>query len=116
MNLDQPILGKTGYENDQRYQEILENKSLQFFFLEFLDIFDRIGEHHKGLVDRKEKKCSKGFHDGKSFLFEVNVRSKCFGEPSTRMIAILIDELTDDETLKSRNEWSYVKLPRASIV
>ena len=56
-------------------------------------------------------------HDGKEFQMEVKILSKCFGEPTARMIseAVLIDELNDNETLNSKTEWNYVKLPRAQL-
>ena len=56
-------------------------------------------------------------HDGQEFQLNIKIISRCFGKPTTRLIteAVLINELGDDETLNSRKEWSYVKLPRATI-
>ena len=52
----------------------------------------------------------------KEFEFDVTVKSKCFGEPTTRLITeavliCLIDKLSDTDSL-----WIYVRLPRAVIV
>ena len=85
-------------------------------------LYERVNEHYKGLNERKDKAVlwehSKIFHNEETVRFEVRIKSKCFGEPTRRMIseAVLINELSDDETLNSRHEWTYVKLPRASIV
>ena len=84
-------------------------------------IHERMNEHFNGMIEKKDKAVlwehSKKYHNEERFTFEISVKSKCFGEPTTRMIteAVLIDQLTDEETLNSRHEWTYVKLPRASI-
>ena len=48
---------------------------------------------------------------------EISIKAKCFCEPATRLIteAVLIDELTNFETMNNKSEWSYVKLPHATI-
>ena len=82
---------------------------------------ERINEHFHDLSKKKDKSTlfqhSMKHHDGKEFQMEVKILSKCFGEPTARMIseAVLIDELNDNETLNSKTEWNYVKLPRAQL-
>ena len=84
-------------------------------------MYERMKEHLKAYEVRSDKSVlwehSKKFHGNQEFEFDTKVKSKCFGEPTTRLIteAVMIDKLNDAETLNSRNEWSYVRLPRASI-
>ena len=84
-------------------------------------IFERVNEHFKAYTEKKEDSVlfqhSEKYHDGQEFQINIKIISRCFGKPTTRLIteAIFINELGDDETLNSRKEWSYVKLPRATI-
>ena len=84
-------------------------------------MYERMKEHLKAYDVRSDKSVlwehSKKFHGNQEFEFDIKVKSKCFGEPTTRLIteAVLIEKLNDAETLNSRNEWTYVRLPRASI-
>ena len=41
----------------------------------------------------------------------VKILKNCFGDPTTRRIteAVLIDELTAEETMNAKNEWTYIK-------
>ena len=41
---------------------------------------------------------------------------RCFGDPTKRHIseAVLIDELTDEQTMNSKNEWSYIRLAKVN--
>ena len=81
----------------------------------------RTNEHFKDFEDKKEKTVlfehSKLYHGGQNFDVEITILSRCFGEPTTRMIteAVLINELSDTETMNSKTEWNYVKLPRVTI-
>ena len=81
----------------------------------------RTNEHFKDFSDKKEGTVlfehSKKYHGNQEFEVEISILSRCFGEPTTRMIteAVLINELSDDETLNSKTEWNYVKLPRVEI-
>ena len=81
-------------------------------------IYERINEHFKDYRDKKEKAVlyehSKQYHESQEFNMKVSIISRCFGEPTTRLIteAILINQLSDEETLNSKTEWTYVKLPR----
>ena len=80
-----------------------------------------MNEHFKDFEDKKEKTVlfehSKLYHGSQNFDVEISILSKCFGEPTTRMIteAVLINELSDTETMNSKTEWNYVKLPRVAI-
>ena len=84
-------------------------------------IFERVNEHFKAYTEKKEDSVlfqhSEQYHDGQEFQLNIKIISRCFGKPTTRLIteAVFINELGDDETLNSRKEWSYVKLPRATI-
>ena len=42
----------------------------------------------------------------------LKILKNCFGDPITRRIseAVLIDELSADETMNGKNEWTYIKL------
>ena len=60
---------------------------------------------------------SKKYHNNQNFEVDISILARCFGEPTTRMIteAVLINELSDNDTLNSRSEWNYVKLPNVAI-
>ena len=83
--------------------------------------YERTNEHFLDLLNEKEGSVLfehfKQYHDGEQCEIEVTILSRCFGEPTTRLIteAVLINELTDDETLNSKSEWNYVSLPRVAI-
>ena len=84
-------------------------------------IFERVNEHYKSYIEKKDESVlfqhSKQYHENQEFQLDIKIISRCFGAPTTRLIteAVLINELDDDETLNSRKEWSYVKLPRVTI-
>ena len=84
-------------------------------------IHERINEHYEDYEDKKDRTVlyehSKKYHENQDFQFEVSIISRCFGEPTIRLIteAVHINELSENETLNSKSEWSYVKLPRAAI-
>ena len=83
--------------------------------------YERTNEHFKDYRDKKEGSVlfehSKKYHEGRDFEVEVTILARCFGQPTTRMIteAVLIDELSDQETMNAKTEWTYVKLPKAII-
>ena len=77
---------------------------------------ERIGQHFKDWKS-KDTKCplyrhSQLYHDGKEFKVGVKILKSCFGDPTTRRIteAVMIDELTAEETMNAKSEWTYVKL------
>ena len=57
------------------------------------------------------------FHGGREVDFGVRVLSNAYGKPGRRLISesVYINELEDDETMNSRNEWSYVELNRVNV-
>ena len=56
-------------------------------------------------------------HCGENFDLEVKVTDKCFGKPSKRMISesVMIEQLTEDETMNGKQEWTYVKLNKVQV-
>ena len=83
--------------------------------------YERIGEHVKDW-ERGVEKCpllkhSHLYHGGEKFDFGVRVLKNCYGKPSRRMIteAVLINELSDTETMNSKREWSFVELDKVVI-
>ncbi len=60
---------------------------------------------------------SKKYHERQSFSIKVSILARCFGEPMTRLIteAVLINGLSDEETVNSREEWSYIRLQQSII-
>ena len=52
------------------------------------------------------------FHPNEDFSISVKILAKCFGKPTRRKIteAVLIDELSDNQTMNSKKEWTYTKL------
>ena len=76
-------------------------------------MFERIKEHFDAWKDRRENSVlwehSQKKHNNEDFRIKVSIRSRCFGEPTTRLIteAVLIDELKEEETLNNRNKWAY---------
>ena len=88
--------------------------------------YERINEHFLDWDDRKSKKNMKKsilwdhsnvHHNNNDFNVIVTVISQNFGDPTKRLIteSIMIEELDDEEILNSKKEWSYVRLPNASI-
>ena len=53
---------------------------------------------------------------GKTFPVSVKVLERCFGDATRRKIteAVLIDELSTNETMNGKAEWTYVKLNKLS--
>ena len=57
------------------------------------------------------------FHGGQRFDFGVRILKRCYGRPSRRLIteAVLINELTERETMNIKCEWSFVELDKVSV-
>ena len=57
-------------------------------------------------------------HSGEVFEVDVKLLTRAFGKPSTRMIAeaVEIEELPDENSLNSKSEWTFVKLPRVDVI
>ena len=82
---------------------------------------ERVGQHFKDW-NSKDDKCplyrhSQLYHKGERFRVGVKILRNCFGDPTTRRIseAVLIDELTAEETMNAKSEWTYVKLNKLSM-
>ena len=84
-------------------------------------IYERMKEHFKEWEDRSEdsylQKHAMEYHQGETFSVDVKIMTQCYGKPSTRMIteAVRIEELPDENSLNSKSEWTYVRLPRVGI-
>ena len=85
-------------------------------------IYERMKEHFKEW-DRKSDdsylhKHSQQYHNGETFSVDVKVKTQCYGKPTTRMIteAVRIEELPEENSLNSKSEWTYIKLPRVNVV
>ena len=82
---------------------------------------ERLGEQVKdwdrGVEESPLLKHSLLFHGGQRFDFGVKILKRCYGRPSRRLIteAVLINELTERETMNSKREWSFVELDKVSV-
>ena len=84
--------------------------------------YERVNEH----FDEYEKckpssvlwKHAENHHNGRTFEVGVKILSRNFGDPMKRLIteSVLIDELQDEDILNNKKEWSYVRLPRATVI
>jgi hypothetical protein len=80
----------------------------------------RTGEHVKNWRNKDEKcplyKHSILYHNGQEFEFDMKILARCYGKPSRRRIseAVYIDELSDDKTMNSKREWTYIKLNKVN--
>ena len=57
------------------------------------------------------------YHNGDTFEVDIRIRNECYGKPSTRLIteAVHIEELPNENTLNSKTEWNYIRLPRVAV-
>ena len=57
------------------------------------------------------------YHNGEAFEVNVKIITQCYGKPTTRMIAeaVQIEELPEENSLNSKAEWTYVRLPRVAV-
>ena len=82
---------------------------------------ERLGEQVKdwerGVETSPLLKHSRLFHGGQEFDFGVRILKRCYGRPSRRLIAeaVLINELTECETMNSKHEWSFVELDKVLV-
>ena len=83
--------------------------------------FERTGEHvrecNNGVDECPLRRHSILFHDGRDFEFEVKILRNCFGKPSRRMIteAVYINELKEEETMNSKQEWTFIELKKLRV-
>ena len=73
------------------------------------------------IENEKKKKASlhrhsKLFNDDKRFPINVKILRDCFGDPTGRKVAetVLINELSINQTMNGKKEWSYIKLKKLS--
>ena len=84
-------------------------------------MYERMNEHFDDWASRREKSMliqhSQEFHDNNYFTTKISIIARCFGEPTTRMIteAVHINQLSNEDTLNSKSEWTYTKLPSTTI-
>ena len=85
-------------------------------------IYERMKEHFREWeqksMDSYLQKHSLRYHNGEMFGVDVKILKQCYGKPTTRMIteAVKIEELPEENSLNSKSEWTYVRLPRVGIV
>ena len=83
-------------------------------------IQQRMNKHFNDWERKDEKsplhRHSQIFHDNKRFPINVRILRECFGDPTGRKIAeaVLINELSTDQTMNGKKEWSYIKLNKLS--
>ena len=58
------------------------------------------------------------YHNGGTFNIDVKILAQCYGKPTARMIteAVMINELPEENSLNSKAEWMYVRLPRVEVM
>ena len=84
-------------------------------------VYERMKEHFRGweqgVDDSYLRKHSVEYHNGHAFEVDVRILTQSYGKPSTRMIseAVLIQDLPEENSLNSKAEWTYVKLPRVAV-
>jgi hypothetical protein len=84
-------------------------------------VYERMKEHFKqwedGAEDSYLRKHAVQYHNGGRFEVDVKIISRCYGKPTSRMIseAVHIQDLPEENSLNSKAEWTYVKLPRVAI-
>ena len=85
--------------------------------------YERISKEHIAKWEAKAEdsylhKHAVQYHNGGTFNIDVKILAQCYGKPTTRMIteAVMIEELPDDNSLNSKSEWTYVKLPRVAVL
>ena len=84
-------------------------------------VYERCGEHEEDFKKKMDRcplwRHSKASHNKQKFDYEVKVEAKCFGKPSKRLIteSVLIEEMTVEETMNSKCEWSYHKLQKVRL-
>ena len=58
------------------------------------------------------------YHNAGAFNIDVKILGQCYGKPTARMIteSVMIEELPEDNSLNSKAEWTYVRLPRVEVM
>ena len=84
--------------------------------------YERMKEHfHKWETKAEDSYLHKHaieYHNGGTFHIDVRLIEQCYGKPTTRRRteAIYIEELPEENSLNSKAEWTYIKLPRVAVV
>ena len=84
-------------------------------------MYERMKEHFKEWEDRSAdsylQKHALQYHGGETFGVDIKILTQCYGKPTTRMIteAVKIEELPEENSMNSKSEWTYVRLPRVGI-
>ena len=83
--------------------------------------YERVNQHFDDWK-RKLERCplhrhAQVYHGGREFEVKVSIMKQCFGDASKRQIteAVLIDELTENETMHSKSEWNYINLRKINV-
>ena len=85
-------------------------------------IYERCKEHEDDYKNQMDKcpiwRHSILCHDKQRFSYKIRIEGKCFGKPSRRLIteSVLIDELSAEQTMNSKKEWTYHKLQKVQIM
>ena len=63
------------------------------------------------------RKHAEQYHNEGRFEVDVKIISRCYGKPTSRKIseAVHTREMPEENSLNSKAEWTYVKLPRVAI-
>ena len=69
-------------------------------------------------ADSYLEKQSVQYHNGETFGVDVKILAQCYGKPTSRMItdAVKIHTLPEDNSLNSKAEWTYVRLPSVGVI
>ena len=84
--------------------------------------YERTKEHIKIWAAKAEDsylhKHAVEYHNGGTYNISIKILAQCYGKPTTRMIteAVMIEELPDKNSLNSKSEWTYGKLPRVVVM
>ena len=78
-------------------------------------------EHVKNWEEGTEDSClhtpAEKFHHGGQFKIDVRLLKECYAKPTSRMVseAVLIQDLPAEQSMNSKAEWTYVRLPRVRV-
>ena len=78
-------------------------------------------EHVKNWEEGTDDSClhthAEKFHHGGQFQIDVRLLKECYGRPTSRMVseAVLIQDLPAEQSMNSKAEWTYVRLPRVTV-
>ena len=85
-------------------------------------LYERMKEHVKNWEEGTDDSClhthAEKFHHGGQFQIDVRLLKECYGKPTSRMVseAVLIQDLPAEQSMNSKAEWTYVRLPRVTVL